>query len=567
MRHRAAFWLITVFAAFCLSVGVGIVLAGPSAQSGVSVLVNRDGVNIRLLPAIGAEVVGFVDAGFTAPANGRSGDGQWIRIDFLGQEGWIGVPVININGDVNSLTVSDPRSIPYGGFESPRAGLTSATSDIFGRLSNSGVRVRSGPGRGYVILANAPRYTIMPLLGRTGSNLWVQVNFEGTLGWVATTNMEFQNGASVLQLPIDGIVAESLPLSQDTQDDYLATLRLFQARLDLAQAPLDEIRAVWTSAALGTTPSCANFPARPSDYNIPNPLLAAFYPTLNPLQEDFNTAMANLRLAINLYIDACSQPGPFITSQPAVLGALDVLNTTTAQFGDVRARLTALLPPPRELGPNDCLFSYLGQFEILPVIPLNSIYRDNTFSVEKVAAGYCFDANAGDNIRVDVVRAQGTILPTLAVSQLDNPSNFLQVTRSFGGTDATTLGPIQITTSGRYLLIINDIDSRSREGVLSGDLAILITNLSVVGPILVLDPTTGIVTANLPNATAAPIGTIPPGSGGATVTPSSGIVCPSLSFTCDQLLNCSEAQACFAAGNFSLDGDGDGQPCSNLCGD
>ncbi|MBC7812058.1 MAG: hypothetical protein H7175_12970, partial [Burkholderiales bacterium] len=46
MRHRAAFWLITVFAAFCLSVGVGIVLAGPSAQSGVSVLVNRDGVNI-----------------------------------------------------------------------------------------------------------------------------------------------------------------------------------------------------------------------------------------------------------------------------------------------------------------------------------------------------------------------------------------------------------------------------------------------------------------------------------------------------------------------------------------
>src|SRR5690606_35967633 len=181
--------------------------AVPIPPTGITFVVNRDGVNLRLLPAIGAEVIGNVNAGFTAEVEARSADNEWVRFDLDGQQAWIGVPVITIlTGDLNAAPVADPRTIPFGGWENPRAGLTSATSPYTGRLADSGLRIRSGPGRAYVVLANAPRYTVFPLLGRTASNNWVQVNFEGTLGWVATEFVELQQGLGVLDaLPINGI--------------------------------------------------------------------------------------------------------------------------------------------------------------------------------------------------------------------------------------------------------------------------------------------------------------------------------------------------------------------------
>jgi uncharacterized protein YraI len=286
MRVKA-FWLVILLAA--ITVGIS------AAQEQPTILVNRDGVNVRLYPAIGADVIGFVNAGWRAPATGRSPDNQWIRIDFNGEEGWIGFPVINLFGDINSLVVADPRTIPYGGFESPRSGTTSASSEVSGKLQFSGIRVRGGPSRAYPVLANAPRYTIFPLLGRTPNNAWLQVNFEGTLGWVATQYVEFQNNTNILQLPVNGIVADSLPISGDTQDAYEATLRFMRDRVDLAQPSLDTIRGVWTNIALGGESGCGGYPARPTNFNIPNPLLAAFFPTLEPLQTLFNDAARRCR--------------------------------------------------------------------------------------------------------------------------------------------------------------------------------------------------------------------------------------------------------------------------------
>ena len=56
-----------------------------------------------------------------------------------------------------------------------------------------------------------------------------------------------------------------------------------------------------------------------------------------------------------------------------------------------------------------------------------------------------------------------------------------------------------------------------------------------------------------------PPGDMPPIS----LPPSSG-TCPSLSATCSQL-TCDQAYACLAAGNRSLDRDGDGIPCESVC--
>lgn len=552
--RRLAFWLIVLVGTLCLSITA--VFAQPLPVVGVDILVNRDNVNIRNAPALGADIVAYVNAGWTASANARSPDSQWVRIDFNGQEAWVGVAVLTIFGDMNILPVADPRTIPYGGFESPRSGSSSAGSPISGRLAESGLRLRAGPSVAYPVLANPLRYTVFPLTGRTANNAWLQVNFNGTLGWVTAGFVEIQGGASILSLPIDGIVAAAPPLSQDTNEDYVGTLKLMLQRLDLAQPSLDSIRDTWSTVALGQRAACQNFPARPSDINIPNPLLAAFFPTLEPLRLDFNIAMANLRLAIDLWIEACGQPQPpsGVIGEATVIGALNALQLADTQFADLRRRLTALIPPPIQLGANQCLFTFRDQFDILNVITKGQLVLEN-FNQRKTATGYCIDANAGDALRIEVLRIRGNLQLLVAISPFDNPTQFLGVGRAAQDQNLLSVGPILISNPGRYLIVVSDIGDDNEP--LNGDYALLVSNLAgvtVLGPGLGIDPITGQVVVNPIQATSVP-------SVAPTATSSGTVVCPSTAFTCGQLFSCQEAQACLQAGNFSLDPDNDGIAC------
>lgn len=576
MRRKAIFFITTMFV-FAVLTGLAATLASNLFQTqvntGVTVRVNRDTVNVRLVPAIGAEVIGFANEGFTATATGRSGDGEWVRIDFSGEEGWIGFPVIDITGDFNSLPVADPRSIPYGGFEAPLAGQSNATSPVSGRLADSGLRIRSGPGRGYVILANAPRFTVFPVTGRTENNSWFQVNYEGTLGWVSARWVTLQDGASVLDVPIGGVVASAPPIGAD-DSDYENTLRLFLARLDLAQPSIDELRSIYAGAALGQRPQCFDFPARPSNFNVPNPLLAANYQVLDPLQRDFNEAMANVRLALDILIDACQQPGPVVTSQPVVLAGLQAVETADEQFEELRRRLFQLLPPEREIGPNDCVFQYIGQTEILPVIFFNELFRD-FFDDGRVAGGYCVDITGGTYVRIEVLVADGNFDPVVSISPLNNPTNFLGVGRSDGEGITLVLGPVLIPETGRYLIILNDENFGVREDPLFGEVVTYVTaavDENDLGPALMLDAVTGEVTVGGTVAvTDDPLDDTLEEEPPANVNNSflnqenPNVVCPGITLTCSQLLTCDEAIACYNAGNTGLDGDGDTVPCGNLC--
>ncbi len=551
--RRVLFWLIVLSAALCLS--VGSVFAQPIARGNVQIVVNRDNVNIRLAPALGADLAGTVNAGYATTANGRSPDNQWLRIDFQGQEAWVGVPVITVlEGDIASLPVGDPRTIPYGGFESPRSGPTTATSPVSGRLANSGLHLRAGPSTAYPILANPLRYTVFPVTGRTVNNAWLQVNFEGTLGWVTAGFVELQNGANILSLPIDGVVASEAPQSADTKENYFAILQLMLDRINISQTALDSIRGTWTTVALGQRSACQNFPPRPSDINIPNPILAAFNQTLEPLRVDFNTAMSNLRLAIDLWIEACGKPQPpnGVVGQATVIGALNAIQTTDGLFADLRGRISALLPN-LNLQADECLFTYQEQFDVLKIVGKGQLVRDQ-LTPRKTVTGYCFDAAAGESIRIEFAEVKGNISPLVSVSPFNNPTNFLGVGRDLLQEQVLTVGPINITTTGRYLLIVAD-EQDNRTEALNSDFALLITNVAgqaIVNPGLGFDPVTKLLVVNPP----PPAGT----TNTTVVTPVVSTVCPSLSYTCAQL-TCSQAAACLAAGNFTLDSNGNNTPC------
>ena len=543
------------------------------AQTGVRIVVVNEFANVRKIPAIGAEVIASVPAGTEFPiVTGRSGDGEWVRVDYFGNEGWVNLtPTVVLSGDVNALPVADPRTIPYGGFEAPRSGLTSATGGVLEAQTNAGLRLRAGPSTAYPTLASIPFNANIPITGKTRAGLWYQTIWEGTLGWVFSGFLRIPNSPVLNNVPIDGIVADEAPRSGTTGDDYIGTLKLLRDRLDLAQPSLDHIRASWTDSAITGRASCQPYPPRPSNINIPVPLLAAFFPTLDPLQREFNSAMEDVRNAIDLFIQICNLPG---TGNPVgsatVQGALGIVNSAETKFASLRAKLNELIPPDRVAGADECTLIFNGQVEILPLLQFGVIYGDQ-MTPRDFTKGYCIDIADGQTVRIETLQIPpSNLVHFLSLSPLDNPTNFVALGRGNAGLPSLLVSPIIVQTPGRYLIIITDIGSDTRSVPPQGDFAILVSDISTATnlPTLQLDPATGSIT--IVNAFAPPVtdGTTTGGAGGGETTTGGGgtTVCPSLAFTCSQLFTCEEAQACFNAGNFSLDPDEDGVPCEeSLC--
>jgi hypothetical protein len=533
---------------------VGLLLLGitSSAQYGIRAVVVNEILNIRFTPAIGAEVIGSVNAGYVFETiTARSGDGEWLRVDFECNEGWINLaPIVILQGDINVLPLADPRSIPYGGFEAPRAGFTNQVGAVQAAATD-GLRVRLGPSTAYPTIANINFNQLFTITGRNACNNWYQVTFEGTLGWVSAGFFRIISG-DITTLPVDGVVAETLAPSTDGVDDYISTLRLMLARLELAQPSLNQIRASWTDSALTGRAVCQNYPAQPSDFHIPTPLLAAQYGTLNPLLIDFNIAMFNVRQAIDLFIEVCNQPGTGNpVGQATVQGALNILNDADNQFASLRQRLNDLIPE-LEVGPEECLLQFNNKFEIVPRIGFGAIYGDN-FSRRTYARGYCFEG-----IKDQLVNLQALPIPPaqlklfIAISPITNPTDFLVVLEASQGAPVS-VGPLTLPVTGTYLLILADLGDTADGRVPYGDYAFLLQDMTFatsINTLLFDEATQSIILQGQPTS-AAPL-------------PSQGapIVCPNLGFGCSQLFNCGEAGACLAGGNFSLDINGDGIPCN-----
>jgi uncharacterized protein YraI len=542
--------------------GLGLLLLiplfGSAAQGGVRIVVVNEFLNVRTIPAIGAPVIDTVEAGYVFDiVTGRSADGEWVRVDFECNEGWINLtPTLTIEGDINALPVRDPRTIPAGGFESPRAGFSQQTGPIEG-YATDGLRLRAGPSTAYPTIGNVNFNQRFSITGRNRCGNWLQVNFENTLGWVAARFVQ-PIGGDIRTLPEGGVVAQEPPISGEGIETYVATLRLMRDRLDIAQTSLNEIRTVWTDAALSGRVYCPAYPAQPSDFFIPTPVLAANYITLQPLQVEFNDAMANIRLPIDLLIQLCNLPG---TGSPVgsatIQGALNAINLAEEQIVSLRIRLEELIPD-LEAGGDECLLVYNNKAEILPRISIGTIYLDE-FTQRLTARGYCFEG-----LQSQVLNIQALPIPPseqslfVSISTLDDPANFINVSRASPG-QLLRLGPVTLPRTTTYVVLIADLAEEGRSPV--GEFAFLLRDAQFIGDTEFLTFDEQLQTVLLTTDISTQATLLAPTDRADVAT------CPSTQFTCAQLQDCQEAIACLQAGNFSLDPDGDGTPCEDLlCG-
>lgn len=76
----------------------------------------------------------------------------------------------------------------------PPTGEVQATTQV-------NLRLRSGPGTGFQILDVAPRGTTVAVLGRNQSGNWIQVSYQGRVGWMAAWYTTL-SGGSINDVPV-----------------------------------------------------------------------------------------------------------------------------------------------------------------------------------------------------------------------------------------------------------------------------------------------------------------------------------------------------------------------------
>lgn len=281
------------------------------AQGAVMVTPNRDYINVRLWPALGATVIGDLGPDDTMTATGFSLDGEWVRIDFHGDEGWVAAIVVNANGALTGLPLADPRTIPYNSNEAPSAGVGSPEGLLYAQLDYSGVRLRSGPSTAYPIIQNLPRYAEVAVTGRVASNRWVQVRWQDVLGWLFVEDV-------VLYSPGDGVTIEAVPLIPPASDTGVRLshsnarekfLIVDDIRRDLesARAALDIIDLSWQNQRAETLPEVCAAPPVMEAYWLGS-VERNNYPELVEVVARLNQGHDDLNNALEWYLAVCNDP-------------------------------------------------------------------------------------------------------------------------------------------------------------------------------------------------------------------------------------------------------------------
>lgn len=105
--------------------------------------------------------------------------------------------------------------------------------------------LRAGPGRAFERLNVVPPAITLPAYGRTSDTQWIQVEYEGTLGWIASILLVWSG--NVVELPVDGInpqpfIRRAVVLAETIRDTpYYGSFTTMVAGSELGIIPADTV--------------------------------------------------------------------------------------------------------------------------------------------------------------------------------------------------------------------------------------------------------------------------------------------------------------------------------------
>lgn len=119
---------------------------------------------------------------------GRNDDSSWVRLNVNGLLAWVNTNFVDLVGDMNTVPVAFNEVRPEGG---------TITANV-ARLN-----VREEADANSDIVAVIIRGSTYPAIGRNTTGQWIQIDVDGTIGWVSRTYIAIPGGfTNIAALPL-----------------------------------------------------------------------------------------------------------------------------------------------------------------------------------------------------------------------------------------------------------------------------------------------------------------------------------------------------------------------------
>lgn len=148
--------------------------ASLQATSALFVTAYRE-VNVRSGPGTEYVSIGSLQPGSSADVTGRSEDNEWLRIRYIGEEGWVAFFVVNLTGLIEEINIVQVA---------PNAEMEPLESTV-SVVTRYNINLREEPLLDSPSLGLIPFGTRLEVDARSSEDdTWLRVTFDGETGWI-----------------------------------------------------------------------------------------------------------------------------------------------------------------------------------------------------------------------------------------------------------------------------------------------------------------------------------------------------------------------------------------------
>ena len=135
-------------------------------------------LNVRSIPGASGAILTVINQHESYPVIGRNWNSTWLQLNVNGTIGWVNASYV-VASNIAGVPVTDGQGGPV---PTPPPAVASATVTAY--LLN--VRNAPDPFNG-AVLTQIRRNETYPVIGRNLDTSWLQINVNGTIGWVRST--------------------------------------------------------------------------------------------------------------------------------------------------------------------------------------------------------------------------------------------------------------------------------------------------------------------------------------------------------------------------------------------
>lgn len=178
-------------------------------------------INVRVETTTASQSLGVIPAFTNIQIIGKESSGNWFKIIYNESTGWVRTEFVQVESSDN-IAVVEIES----GSGSNRSGVVI-----------SGINVRSGAGTEFESIGVLTPKDVVIILGKDSSGAWMQINFQGNLGWVATEFLQIEN---IEQIPIIE-AAQNTPVAPVINETPIVVMQIANVDNDSIQSPFAKL--------------------------------------------------------------------------------------------------------------------------------------------------------------------------------------------------------------------------------------------------------------------------------------------------------------------------------------